>query len=47
MTKDERNYDVHETGHIELSGMTMEELIEKGYAEEAGDEDTPNPPISE
>lgn len=23
--EDNRNYDVHETGHIELSGMTVEE----------------------
>ena len=42
MVEDKRDYDVHETGHIELSGMTFEEAIEKGYIEEMPEEDVPN-----
>lgn len=30
----ERNYDVHETGHIELSGMTWNEYVEWALAQE-------------
>jgi hypothetical protein len=32
--KDNRNYDVHETGHIELSGMTWEEYVEWALEQE-------------
>lgn len=46
MVEDNRNYDVHETGHIELSGMTFEEAVEKGYIEEMPEEDVPNVEIS-
>ena len=30
----ERDYDVHETGHIELSGMTWNEYVEWALAQE-------------
>lgn len=34
MKKIERNWDVHETGHIELSGMTWEEYTEWALQQE-------------
>lgn len=36
--KDFRDYDVHETGHVELSGMTQEELIEWENKDKEADE---------